>query len=104
MNHRIPKSDTMGGGGAVQKTKYHSIDDIPDEMVRTYSRRDPNNKIYQTRRWVNFKKRQILYNQPDGIPNYLRTPMGRFSYYTVWAASIGLLFYNAYTYKTKVAK
>lgn len=92
-------TDAMGNGGSHPKTKYHSIDDIPDSMIRTYSKRDPDNKVYQTRRWVNFKKKQILYNQPDGIPNYLRTPAGRYSYYGMFAASFALLFYNIYTYK-----
>lgn len=86
----------MGGGEALEPTKYHSIHEIPDELVQTYSKRDPNNKIYETRRWVNFKKKQILYQQNDGVPNYLRGPFGRSIYYITWVGSISLLFYNFY--------
>lgn len=86
----------MGGHGHVEKTKYNSIHEIPDELIKTYSKRDPNNPLYRTRRWVNFKKRQILYQQNDGVPNYLRTPWGRFVYRGCIVGTVGLFFYNAY--------
>lgn len=90
----------MGGHGPVLKpTKYHSIQDIPDEMVKTYSKRDPNNPIYKTRRWVDWKKKQILYSQNDGIPPYLRTPIKRAFYYGAWTSTWLLFAYNMYCIK-----
>lgn len=89
----------MGGhGGHVKPTKYFSIHDIPDEMVQTYSKRDPDNKFYQTRRWVNFKKKQILYTQQDGVPSYLRTLPKRVLYYSLWASTFGLFALNIYRF------
>lgn len=81
----------------MKKTKYHSIDEIPDELIPRYSKRDPDNMLYQTRRWVNFKKKQILFTQNDGVPNYLRTRGGRFAYYGCWTLTFCSLFYSIYT-------
>lgn len=94
----------MGGHDAVQKTKYFSIHDIPDEMVQTYSKRDPDNKLYQTRRWVNFKKKQILFQQKDGVPHYMRTTLGKFTYRFIWAATFTSLAYNIYCLNKKLSK
>lgn len=94
----------MGGHGAVKKTKYFSIDEIPDSMVATSSKRDPDNQLYKTRRWVNFKKKQILFAQQDGIPNYLRTRGGRFAYYSLWTSTITLFVYNIYKYNQLSSK
>ena len=88
----------MGGHGAVKKTRWHTIDEIPDELIQTYSKRDPDNMIYQTRRWVNFKKKQLLFSQNDGVPNHLRTRGMRFMYYGIWTSTLGLFFYNFYMY------
>lgn len=87
----------MGGHGLpLRKTKYFTINDIPDSMVPTEIKRDPDNKIYKTRRWYDFKKSQILHTQNDGVPCYLRTPMRRLYYYSVYGTTIGLFFYNLY--------
>lgn len=95
----------MGGGhGATRPTKYFSIDDIPDSMVKTYSKRDPNNMLYKTRRWVDFKKEQILYTQPDGVPIHLRTPRARFVYYGLWTGSITMLFVNIWVLNKNLNK
>lgn len=80
-------------------TKYHSVDDVPDELVKRHSKRDPNNMIYQTQRWVDFKKKQILFSQQDGVPIYLRTPRGRFTYYFLWAGVTFGFFYNIYLFR-----
>lgn len=95
----------MGGHGeAFKATKYHSIDDIPDELISRTSKRDPENAIYRTRRWVDFKKKQILFTQNDGIPNYKRTLAGRYTYYAIWASSIGLFFFNIYRFNQHTKK
>lgn len=95
----------MGGHGDVLKpTKYRSIDEIPDELISKTSKRDPDNAVYRTRRWVDFKKKQILFTQNDGVPNYLRTPAGRYTYYFVWASSIGLFFFNIYNFNSHQKK
>ena len=88
----------MGGHGeALKPTKYRTIHDIPDSLISRYSKRDPDNMIYQTRRWVNFKKKQILFQQQDGVPGHLRTPASRALFYFT-CASTGVLFvYNLYT-------
>lgn len=86
----------MGGGEVLKKTKYFTIDDIPDELIPRSSKRDPNNRVYETRRWVNFKKKQILFSQNDGVPNYLRTRLGRFGYYGIWVSTISCFFGNIY--------
>lgn len=88
----------MGGHDGLKPTKYHTIDDIPDELIPTYSKRDPHNQIYKTRRWVNFKKKQILFAQRDGVPNYLRTRNLRVWHYLAWTSAIGLLFVNIYKF------
>lgn len=89
----------MGGhGGAVKPTKYYSIDDIPDDIIPRFSKRDPDNDIYKTRRWVDFKKRQILYQQRDGVPSHVRTPFRRFNHYGMIASVFGLFFYNIYVF------
>lgn len=79
------------------KTKYHKLSDIPDKYIKLYSERDPNNKIYQTRRWYDFKKRQILFSQHDGVPVYLRTPRMRFFYYTSWVLNVGTAVFMLYS-------
>jgi len=84
--------------GPLEPTKYHSIDDIPDELVRKYSKRDPDNKIYQTNRWMKLKKYQILYQQNDGVPAWKRTRLARINYYSLWAATWGVFFWNIYTW------
>lgn len=90
----------MGGHEQhLRPTKYRTIHDIPDSMVKTYSERDPENMIYKTRRWVDFKKKQILFCQQDGVPMYLRTARSRFIYYSIWAGAFGSFFYNIYVYK-----
>jgi len=89
----------MGGGEALQPTKYHSIDEIPDELVQKYSKRDPNNPLYRSRRWVNLKKRQILFGQLDGVPIHLRTFKRRVWYYGLWTATISSFFYTIYKFK-----
>lgn len=94
----------MGGHGPVQKTKYFSIHDVPDELVSQYSKRDPDNKIYQTRRWVNFKKKQILFQQRDGVPGYMRTTMGKITYRLLWVGTVGCLAYNIYTLNRLMSK
>lgn len=78
------------------KTRYHSIDEIPDDLIPRTSKRDPDNQLYKTRRWVNFKKRQILFSQNDGIPVAMRTPGMRFANRFIWASSIGLFIVNIY--------
>lgn len=88
----------MGGDGVLKPTKYHSIHEIPDELVQQWSKRDPDNKLYQTRRWVNFKKKQILYAQQDGIPGYMRTPALRCMYYGTFITAFGMLFFNIYMF------
>lgn len=80
----------------MKPTKYRTIHDIPDELIPTYSKRDPDNQIYKTRRWVNFKKKQILFQQQDGVPNYLRTPHGRATFYFLCASVGTMFFYNIY--------
>lgn len=87
----------MGGHGIPHtKTKYFSIDDIPDSLVTKQPRRDPENPFYRTRRWVNFKKRQILFTQNDGVQPHLRTPARKLFYYGLWANTLGLTFYGIY--------
>lgn len=86
----------MGAHGQLKKTKYFSIDEIPDSLIPTESKRDPGNPVYQTRRWVNFKKKQILFQQQDGVPRHLRTPFNRYLYYGIWTATIGLAVTNMY--------
>jgi phosphatidate phosphatase APP1 len=71
----------MGGHEVLKPTKYRTIHDIPDELIPRTSKRDPENMMYQTRRWVNFKKKQILFQQQDGVPNYLRTPASKAMFY-----------------------
>lgn len=89
----------MGGHGEnLRPTKYFSIDDVPDDMVKKYSKRDPDNLLYKSRRWVDFKKKQILFSQNDGVPNYLRTPKARFAYYGVWATVFFTTCYNIYSF------
>lgn len=94
----------MGGHDAVKPTRYHTIDDIPDELIPRYSKRDPDNQVYRTRAWVNFKKKQILFQQQDGVPNYLRTRLGRYGYRALWGATIGTLFYNIYLFNKHLVK
>lgn len=88
----------MGGHAHYEKTKYQSIHEIPDELVKTYSKRDPNNPLYKTRRWVNFKKKQILFQQNDGVPGHMRTPISRFIWRATWMGSIGVFCYNIYLF------
>lgn len=88
----------MGGHGASKPTRWHTIDEIPDEMVPQSSLRDPENPLYRTRRWVNFKKKQILFQQRDGVSDYMRTRMARFSYYGLWASTIGCCVFNIYMF------
>lgn len=94
----------MGGHEHYEKTKYHSIHEVPDELIKTYSKRDPNNPVYRTRRWVNFKKKQIMFQQNDGVPGFMRTPISRFIYRTTWMGSVGLLFYNFYLWNKYTSK
>lgn len=35
--------------------------DIPDSMIPTTSKRDPNNPIYGTRKYVDYRKQQIWF-------------------------------------------
>ena len=35
--------------------------DIPDSMIPTTSKRDPDNPIYKTRKYVNYRKQQIWF-------------------------------------------
>lgn len=88
----------------VRKTKYHSIDEIPDSLVMRDSKRDPDNKIYKTRRWYDFKKKQILFTQNDGVPSHLRTPLRRFSYYSIYTSAFVMLGYNFYLYNYYTSK
>lgn len=94
----------MGGHEHFKPTKYFSIDDIPDDMVKKYSKRDPDNLIYKSRRWVDFKKKQILYTQNDGVPNYLRTAKGRFAYYGLWAGMLFSTCANIYVFNKNYNK
>jgi hypothetical protein len=86
----------MGGHEVIKPTKYRSIHEIPDELIPRYSKRDPDNMMYRTRRWVNFKKKQILFQQQDGVPNYLRTPTSRALFYFVCASCAGTFVWNIY--------
>lgn len=70
------------------KPKYTSIHDIPDELVPTTSWRDPDNPVYRTRRFVNLRKKQILYAQDPHAPSYLKTKENRYLYYFTWAALV----------------
>lgn len=88
----------MTGGIPTYKTKYNTLADVPDELVRQYSPRDPNNKFYESRRWYDMKKRQIFFSQRDGIPIYLRTPGFRAFYYGTWAINIFTASYAMYTF------
>ncbi len=40
---------------------WKSWTDIPDSMIPTTSRRDPNNKIYSTKTYINLRKQQIWF-------------------------------------------
>lgn len=91
----------MGGHGeALKPSKYRTIDEIPDELILKTSKRDPDNAVYRTRRWVDFKKKQILFSQNDGVPNYLRTTAGRYTYYFIWASALGSFCYNIYKFNS----
>lgn len=94
----------MGGHEVLKPTKYRTIHDIPDELIPTYSKRDPDNMLYKTRRWVNFKKKQILFQQQDGVPNYLRTPASRALFYTMCGALAVQTVYNIYMLNSYLKK
>lgn len=78
----------MTGGIPIYKTKYKSPAEVPDELVRRFSPRDPTNRVYESRRWYDLKKRQIFFSQRDGVPVYLRTPAYKAFYYATWATNV----------------
>jgi hypothetical protein len=45
--------------------------DIPDSLIPTSSKRDPNNKIYGTRAYINLRKQQIWMQAMDNTFIYL---------------------------------
>lgn len=81
----------MGHDEHFEKTKFKSIHEIPDSWVVTKSKRDPDNKIYETRRYMNRKKAQILFSQNDGIRTYWRTPAGKALHTFTVAGSVIML-------------
>ena len=44
---------------------------MPDDWILP-PKRMPDNPYYRTEKWKNFKKRQIFYQQNDGIPVWLK--------------------------------
>jgi hypothetical protein len=71
--------------------------DIPDSMIPTTSKRDPDNPIYGTRTYVDYRKKQIWFQIPDGVPVFLKggTP-DKIAYYGVWIGVTVLLCTNLY--------
>lgn len=92
------------GGHHVEKTRFSSIHEVPDEWVATSSNRDPYNKVYETRRYINKKKKQFLFQQQDGVPVYTRTPIGRVLYFGTVTATLSLVAYNLWFLQNVVTK
>ncbi|CAG2104236.1 unnamed protein product [Medioppia subpectinata] len=91
---------TLSAGAANPNPNPHgwqSWRDIPDSMIPTSSRRDPNNPIYGTRRYVNFRKKQIWSQIPDGTPVYLKFGAAdKVLYYGLIVGTAALVLTNVY--------
>ncbi|XP_054156826.1 uncharacterized protein LOC128955202 [Oppia nitens] len=71
--------------------------DIPDSMIPTTSKRDPNNPIYGTRKYVDYRKQCIWYQINNGVPVYLKAGTTDYAlYYLAWAGITVMLLVNSY--------
>ncbi|CAG2173628.1 unnamed protein product [Oppiella nova] len=90
----------MSAGSAHPNPNPHgwkSWRDIPDSMIPTTSKRDPNNPIYGTRKYVDYRKQQIWFQIPDGVPVFLKGgTTDKVLYYGLWVAVTTLVLVNAY--------
>jgi hypothetical protein len=55
--------------------------DVPDELIPKSSWRDPDNPIYAHPTYIKFRKQQLFYQRPCGLPVYLRSTGDRYMYY-----------------------
>lgn len=57
--------------------------DVPDHLIPKSSKRDPDNGIYADPEYINFRKRQIWFQLPDGKLVWQKLPGDMFLYYSM---------------------
>ncbi|XP_015790623.1 uncharacterized protein LOC107367436 [Tetranychus urticae] len=66
--------------------KWKRWQDVPDNLVKTYSERDPYNMVYQDKEWIMAKKKQLWWTQDMNMnPDF---PYGKTDLYKVYVAYI----------------
>ena len=69
---------------------WKSWKDVPDYLIATSSKRDPNNPIYSNPQYIKLRKQQIWMQLPNGVPVWLR--MGTRDYVMYYGIIAGLSF------------
>jgi len=62
---------------------WKSWKDVPDHLIPKSSKRDPDNGIYADPEYINFRKRQIWFQLPDGKLVWQKLPGDMVLYYGV---------------------
>jgi hypothetical protein len=84
-----------GHSASSEAPKYKRWQDVPDSLIPKTSKRDPENPIYSHPRYINYRKKQIFYQQEDGIPVYLKNgPTDYILYYGLWIVSASIFVYS----------
>ncbi|RWS12538.1 hypothetical protein B4U79_17444 [Dinothrombium tinctorium] len=79
------------------KKFFKSWKEIPDELIPTTSKRDPHNAIYRHPKYIAFRKKQIFFQQDDGVPLYFREGLKDYIlFYSIIVLVTGNISYNLY--------
>ena len=83
------------------KRKYERWQDVPDHLIPTTSKRDPDNEIYSHPNYIKYRKNQIFFQQDDGVPIYfkrgLRSKILFYSLFGLFVGGIGVSYYYIFT-------
>lgn len=76
--------------------EWKSWKDVPDTLIPTSSKRDPENPVYSNPKYIAFRKKQIYFSRPVDLPVYLLGgDKDKFWIYFMWTAT-GLCLLNAF--------
>jgi hypothetical protein len=85
--------------------EWKSWKDVPDSLIPTTSKRDPDNTVYSNPAYINMRKKMIWYQRPVGLPVYLLNGWkDKVLIYFMWTATILSCLYVSYLHYQEIYK